>query len=653
MKSILSNIIATAFLLITISCSNDFLNDNLDMPTIPAGESTIYISPEWESADYQFYLPGMGNAGFEIKSIPSWLSVSSKTGTLVNSVASIHCSAKKMSDFGGIGIYLDKIEVSAGNQLFYIPVGYLTEGNPTIKVERNITTMVGNYLNIEIHNQGVGLLIWDIVSMPDWLEVDMDRFNNTNPTGVIVSQYAYSNLPLVLNLNEISGEDLKDRIILKTNDKNNPTVEINITLNIGKPEINLYLYNNRIDFGATATTHSLEISAWGSGILVWHFEDLPEWLSVTPSKGAYNTHTYYGNIVFTCDRTKLKPGMNTSVIHLKSNAINKPSIAITVTARAPGDNANTRNLEGNITDVAFDKNTNTLYYVTSTPNKLIAYDVTKQTVLYEVQLNKAPTCLSVSEDNTKAAIGHGGQISVVNLENKSKTSFEVNGTLYDIAWGIDDWLCYTIADYRKLCWVNASDLTTYESPDSNLYSDDIIKKIPGQPYFVATRRHLSPSGFFVFSASTKNLKSYAHIDLGNFWFSQDGQYIFNLNGYVYRTSSIINSNDTFDASFNSIGQLKGNPTNYYLYTKWIDHSSAAHSIWSINNEQSCIDQYDDNDFIYQKFYFYSDLYQPEGQAAYEVEAQYVFSNKEGTELSVLRKGKNDNSWSVEFIPIVP
>lgn len=652
MKYIFSNIIAIVFLLIAVSCSNDFLNEGFDKPDVPAGESAIYISPEWESADYQFYLPGMENTGFEIKSTPSWLKVGSKTGTLINSVASIHCSAKRMLDFNEVGIYLDKIEVLAGKKMFYVPVGYLVEGDPRVEVGREIS--IQNSLNIEISNQGNGILVWDIVSMPSWLDVDMDRFNRTNYTGVIIAQYSSGNLPLSLRPDEISGEVLKDRIILKTNDKYNPTVTIDVTLDIGRPGIDTGLYDNRVDFGATSTSYSSRISASGDGMLMWSFEELPEWLSVTPSKGIYATHTYYEDIVFTCDRTKLKPGVNTAVIYLKSNASNNPSVAITVIARTPGDNANIRTLEGNVTNVVFDKNANVLYYITSAPNKLVAYDVIKRTALYEVQLDKDPTCFTVSEDYTKAAIGYNKQISVVNLGDKSMTNFEVNGTLYDIAWGIDGWLCYTKKNYATLCWVNANDLSTYESYGNYLCNDDIIKKTPDLPYVVSTSRYLSPSGFMVYSASTKEIKSYEHMNLGDFWFSQDGQYIFGLDGYVYETSNILSSNNIIDASFSPIGQLEKNPANYYCFrTKWLDHSSVAHSIWSINDEQGCIDQHDDNGYAYKKSYFYSDLYQPQGQSAYEVAAHYVFSNKEGTELSVLRKGKDSNGWSIEFMQVEP
>jgi hypothetical protein len=73
-------------------------------------------------------------------------------------------------------------------------------------------------------------------------------------------------------------------------------------------------------------------------LLVWRFEDTPEWLTITPSSGVYQTHSWYENVVFICDRTKLQQGINSATIFLKSNAYNAPSIAITVVARTPGDN---------------------------------------------------------------------------------------------------------------------------------------------------------------------------------------------------------------------------------------------------------------------------------------------------------------------------
>lgn len=654
MENIFNKAIIITLLLFAASCSNEFLDENLDTSVVSAGESAIYISPDWEAGDFQFYLPNMGNANFKIESAPSWLQINSRSGKLVNSMATIHCSATKNSDFDKMGIYLDKMKVSANGKVFYVPVYYITEGQPKIQVEKKQPISIDsyNYLYLQFQNTGAGILVWEVVSLPGWLSVDMDMIRKVNPLGPIIPQNSPAQLPLILNMNPDFDKSLTGIIILKTNDKSNPIVEINVSLDLGNPEISFLYSSKKIDFGATATTYTADIDAWGSGLLVWHFEELPDWLTVTPSKGIYRTHTYYGDVKFTCDRSKLQPGVNTAVIYLKSNAYNNTSMAITVTARAPGNNANIRALEGNVIDVTFDKNTNTLYYVTSQPDKLVAYDVINRAVLHEFQLGTTPTCLAVSEDCTKAAIGHDGQISAVNLVSWSATNINVGATIFDIAWGEGDWFCYTIkrSDYYSLNWINTNNSETSKGTDYKLYGSDIIKKVPSQPYIVATRPHIYPRGFIVYSSSAKNLKSYAHMSLSDFWFSQDGQYTFSAYGDVYRTSNATDSNGSFDIS--PIGRLQGSPISYFS-PGCIEHSSSAHHIWAVSySGDSNIYQFDDQNFIFQKSYLYSDVYQPDAQSAvYEVDAKYVFSNKTGTELSVMRKGRNNSNWSIEFIQV--
>ena len=63
-------------------------------------------------------------------------------------------------------------------------------------------------------------------------------------------------------------------------------------------------------------------------------------------------------------------------------------------------------------------------------------------------------------------------------------------------------------------------------------------------------------------------------------------------------------------------------------------------------------QFEDNNCAFVKAYAYDNFYQPNAETtAYEVQAHYVFANGAGTELSVLRKGNNNNNWSVEFIQV--
>ena len=648
-------------LLMMVSCSNDFLNENLKTTGMPAGESTIYISPEWDAADYEFMLPNMGSASFKIETIPSWLTMSSTTGTLVDGVATIRCSATTNSEFDRIGIYLDKIKVTAGSRTFFVPVAYINEGTPQIRVEKTLSIDYSSYDNslyLEIRNTGDGILLWDVVSMPSWLSVDWGYFY---PSETILLQNSSSRLLFVFNLEAALTKGLEGNIVLKTNDKNNPLVTISVKVDLGTPELRLWeIENNQIDFGAAQNSKTLRISNWGDGMLVWSLKELPEWLTASPTNGIYLAYTSYDNIEFTCDRTKLQPGLNSATIYLTSNDPVNPSYPITVTARTPGDNANVRALEGNVVDATFDKDAGILYYITSLPDKLVAYDVTTKTVLREIILSKMPTSFAITEDRAKAMVGHNGMVSMVNLQNYSVTrTLELDYSVYDVAWAKDDWFCLTKAgsSFSRPLWINAETSEIVTTNDQQLLDGaSIVKKVPSQQYVIASRMQTSPNGLIVYDASTKLLKSYSHIDFGDFWFSEDGRYTFSRDGNVYRTSSATNSDDKFNNEINSIGQLGGS-SNSYFYSFWIDHSSSSNSIWALSyniyaEPTSNIYRFEDNNYTLVKTYAYSDLYQPDDHTVYyEVMAHYVFANKAGTVLSVLRKGIDNNNWSIEFIQV--
>lgn len=235
MKNILNNIlIASLFLLTATSCDKDFLDKNEEVHIIPTGKSTIYLSPEWESADYQLHIPDARNAEFKIESKPSWLQIHTKSGKLANSMATLHCSATEMVDYNKIGVYLDKLNVSVGEKSYYIPVAYITEGNPNIEIKKTLNIKHNSYL--EIGNSGKGILVWDIVSLPNWLSIDANRFISISPEGIIIPQHSSALLPLIINSDKVYNKYPTGKIVLKTNDKNNPRVEIEITLDLGNQE---------------------------------------------------------------------------------------------------------------------------------------------------------------------------------------------------------------------------------------------------------------------------------------------------------------------------------------------------------------------------------------------------------------------------------
>jgi len=648
MNHFLKIIILLSVTIAFFSCSDEFINQKLDISGV--GTSAIIISPEWDADDYQFKCDGLSNADFKIESKPDWLVLDSNSGKITDSIATIHGSANPVPRFSKTGIYVDQMMVAASGKQYAIPVYYIIEGNPSVQVTRVFEISYNNYNNeLKISNSGDGVLLWDIVSMPNWLTVNMSQFNLKS---VILGKGAAATLPFTFDVKAAVQNNLKGTIVLKTNDKNNSLVEIAVSANIGTPSLSFS--NKQLDFGSSETTKTARIYNQGNGLLIWSIEGLPEWLSVSTANGIAMPYTSANDITFTCNRSNLQPGLNSATFYLKTNDPDNSSVAVVITVRMPGSIANVRTLEGNIVDAMFDKSTNTLFYVTGQPNKLVAYDVTARAVIHEIALNKVPTCLAINEDFTKAAVGHGGLISAIDLNSYTLTrTFEYGYSIYDMEWAKDDWFCFTKAGtyMNNLLWINTSTLETAESNDNEMDEGTYLKKVPKQPYVIAARRFTSPSGITVFDINTKLEKNYRHQSVGNYWFSSDGQYMFESGGNVYRTNAIVSASGRNPQDVTTIGKLKVPGTEYYYSLPWVDYSSVSKSIWALYGS-SLIYQFEDNDYTLVKTYACDDIYQPNPQtAAYEVEARYVFANSSGTELSVLRKGTNNNIWSVEFIPV--
>ena len=729
---------------LVFSCNDDFLNESVQ--TSQEDVSTIFISPNWVADDYIIYCPGVGNAKFRVAHAPAWLDISSSLSSerFFDNRAVLNCKAKVHNVFSEVGIFHTYLTLSIegkGNRV--IPIAYINEGNPVIE-----TIISYDNVRLSIKNTGNGILFWQIGDYPDWLLLSDENTNyillqnekvnvnfsfnpnsslqdilsgkiviesndKNNPkievevevdfnpvievansmtinfqsfygkgsmltvknTGKSILHWHISEFPEWLSLtddltnyllpqnfegyvyfsynsNVPFSENLSGKIVIESNDKNKPIVEVNLQIDMGSPLFNVTFDFSTIDFGRTEKTRQVWFDNRADGILTWKFEGCPDWLTISATDGFLSSNTS-ADLTFTCKRELLSTGVNTATIYLKTNDKIQPSYPITVIARSYTANPdNVKPIEGKITDAYLDKQTDILYLTTAQPNRFLAYNIKNRLIVRELSLNLQPNCFSLAEDGKTAIIGHNKYITLTDIDNFSVMKvIEVDYNIFDIEWGLDNWGCYTweyVWPSYVLQWKNLDTEEKYDTPWSGRTLDirTQIKRIPNQNYIVASSLTGSPSGITIFDTQKRTNTGYFHQDIGKFWFSSDGNHLFDSWNRIYRTSSLFDSSNT---SVSPIGNFSPAPHQIH----WIDYDHASHSLWVLSSSYSSWDelreikQYKDNDFTRKGTYYYDDFHN--GRI---VQAHYVFANKEGTELVVIRNATSgDFMWSLEFISV--
>ncbi|MDR2039899.1 MAG: hypothetical protein LBQ60_18410 [Bacteroidales bacterium] len=238
MKKIIRNIGILALSLLIFSCDRDFPEiKHSEQPFLGEG-SPIVVSPDWAVKDHIVYYKGAGTSRFIVNHIPSWLDISSLSGQFIDNMISLECKVNKFDPFSKIGFYCSYIVLSIENKgNLIIPVVYITEGDPAIEIPDRLTIEKNNLhkITLPIKNIGNGILTWSVSEYPEWLSLN-------NSYGVIlVASIPVSALPqnekgfIEFSYNQVektSSENLSGKIVITTNDKNKPEVEVEIDVGL-------------------------------------------------------------------------------------------------------------------------------------------------------------------------------------------------------------------------------------------------------------------------------------------------------------------------------------------------------------------------------------------------------------------------------------
>jgi hypothetical protein len=542
-----------------------------------------------------------------------------------------------------------------------VPVGYLT-------------TPYGGYCEIDVS--------------PEWGEVEYPLYCMEAAN----ASFSISDIPQWLDISPTSGQFTNGVTFVTCRASVNSkfdkcglyNVMITVTIDgVGKYCVPVYYINEgtpelvaaeslKVTYSQYYQEQYLDISNNGNGILMFSIKECPEWVIIRADASSmlmpYSTTSLFVtfNAEYNVTDEMIAKGQLKGNIVIASNDRKHNEWVVEVVCNFAASAGNIMPIFGMVSDAWLDKSTDLLYIATQQPNRISVYNTKTKSTDHAITLPYAPTCFKMSGDKSKIAVGHEGKISFVDMSNNEiEKTVEVETTVFDIEWGADNWCCYTpgytFQGFCGLKWINAITDERYEAPnDYEIRGGAIIKKIPNHDYMIVTHLSLSPSGIYVYDSQTREYVKYFHETLVDnyrisdpFWFSENGDYLFDSNGNVYRTSLLINNTEV-----SPVSRLKLNERTISS----LDHNQATNTLWALyqssvyETNYGKIWQLETNDYMLVQTLYYTESYPTviDGfYGEYPVEGRYIFSNSAGDEIFVIKniREENLNAWSMEYISL--
>jgi len=398
----------------------------------------------------------------------------------------------------------------------------------------------------------------------------------------------------------------------------------------------------------------------GGGILNWRADYLPNWLRVSEMSGS------------------LKSGESKSLkLVLDSayrNSVRDLECRFQIITVSPDGNYNVdvllrarpvireglKPITGIVTDAEYCHETGLMAICTVSPNTLRLFNTYSKTDT-TVNLDQPPACISVSADGHIAAIAYSTKsIDYFDLENLNKIrNYDIDCAPVDIALGENGW-CYVTPVNDQRDRMRSLNLNTGElivSSQEYMSEKTLIKKIPGKSYLAGTWS--SSLLFLKIDQGPVNdtIIQYYHF-AGNLWISSDASRIYSASGYIYQIpplDGIFNPND-----IPVLGYIPD-----MMYYSGFDDCPVINSVFSTSvpndyyeGATTYIHQYNSTSLSLVRSYNISAVALTENETTkyYEVSPRFLFVNKEGTKLYVIKDLKQEYGriyWSMEEIPAEP
>jgi hypothetical protein len=204
-------------------------------------------------------------------------------------------------------------------------------------------------------------------------------------------------------------------------------------------------------------------------------------------------------------------------------------------------------LSFSVVDAEYSKALDRIVIAAKDPNSIQVYDPAGKSSVV-IALPKPPSSISLAPDGLRAAVGHDGAISLVDLASLTVVkTMHVATDVYDVVFGANGFAYALPAQnqWAKMYWVNLTSNESGESQYPMLYAGSVGKLHPGGAAIYVATRGLSPSDLERYDLEPNGVPKRAydapyHGDYpvcGDLWFSDDGALIYTACGKVFRATN--------------------------------------------------------------------------------------------------------------------
>ena len=216
-------------------------------------------------------------------------------------------------------------------------------------------------------------------------------------------------------------------------------------------------------------SQSFFLSSPSQGLLIWEIREIPDWLSFSKTSGSLP----YGQtewITVTINEDKVTPGIEmNAIVRITGNSVAGDYLLnvriSSSTIPLPGG----YKVGSILTDAEYHHESGILAVCTKSPDGVLLFDM-KTGDSDTIHLDRTPSCISFSEDGTKAVVGYTvAAVGYIDVGSAAITAdFTLDCVPYDIVPGNDDWCYITPAEeqWQRIRNLNLGNGQLITNPDS-------------------------------------------------------------------------------------------------------------------------------------------------------------------------------------------